>query len=107
MPTEDIKEHVTIYVDSLLGDDIANTGSILKPYKTILKAYNESYTGGVIILQTGDGSSYGNLTISKNISIIAAPVSDPYIGTLSITNKAQCLIQGLKFENLSNGVIII
>ena len=103
MPTENI----TIYVDSLLGDDTSNTGSVLKPYKTLLKAYNESYAGGVLVLQTGDGASYGNLTISKNISILAAPGAIPYIGILSILNKAQCLIQGLKFENLDNGIIII
>jgi len=93
-----------IYVDSLTGDD-SNPGDILHPFKTLSAAYNYAVNGATIVLQSGDSTSYGDLSITKNINIIAAYGSAPLVGTLTVT-KAQCFLQCLTFNNLNKGVVV-
>jgi len=93
------------YVDNLNGNDL-NSGNILEPLQSLGEAYDRSSSGGLIILQEGDGSSYGDLTVSKNISILAAYGSYPVIGKLTI-NTSQGLFRGLTFDtSLIEGVVV-
>jgi hypothetical protein len=93
-----------IYVDNQNGNDSWD-GDILTPKKSLSAAYTSSQPGGFIVLQTGDGSSYGNLSISKSISIIGAYGATPKVGALSISN-AQCHFENLTFDTLSNGITV-
>jgi len=93
----------TIYVDSLYGSDL-NTGELTSPVKTLLYALSIVYEGGVIVLQDGDGLSYGDLSVSKNVSIKAAYGASPIIGTLTLSD-VQGLIEGLTFNNLAKGIV--
>lgn len=93
----------TIYVDSLYGSDL-NIGDLTSPVKTLTYALSIVYEGGEIILQNGDGSSYGDLSVSKNVSIKAAYGTSPIVGTLTLTD-VQGLIEGLTFNSLSKGIV--
>lgn len=92
----------TIYVDSLYGLD-TNTGELLYPVKTLSYALSRVYEGGVIVIQSGDGTSYGNLVVNKNVTIKAAYGSYPVVGKLTYVGY-QGLIEGLTFNNLSVGI---
>lgn len=93
----------TIYVDSLYGSDSFN-GTIYSPVRTLSYALSQVYEGGKIILQEGDGTSYGNITLTKTISIKAAYGSNPLIGTVTVSGY-QCLIEGLTFSGIADGLI--
>lgn len=93
-----------IYVDSDNGNDSWD-GDILTPKKTLTAAYTACNPGGFIVLQTGDGASYGSLSISKSISIVGAYGATPKISTLTISNS-QCHFENLAFESLSNGIVV-
>ena len=96
---------VVYHVDSLNGSD-SDAGDILNPLQTLTEAYTRSINGGLIILQTGDGASYGDLTITKNVSIQAAYGASPVVGALTLSTS-QGLYQGLTFDQaLSAGFII-
>jgi hypothetical protein len=94
----------TIYVDSLYGNN-SNTGELTSPVKTLLHAFSQVYEGGNIILQTGVGTSYGNFTITKNVTIKAAYGASPNIGTINISG-AQVIVEGLSFENSDTGIAV-
>jgi len=95
-------ERIVIYVDSLHGSN-GNKGDLQTPYRTLEFAAEKAFPGATLILQEGTGTSYGDLEISKNLTIRAAYGATPKVGKLSIT-KAQCLIEGLRFENLAKGI---
>lgn len=99
------KQTIVIYVDSAIGDDTNNNGSIVYPYQTLQHAYDELAEGGLIVLQNGDGSSYGNLSITKNMTIRGAYGASPRVGTLTIS-RAQCFVENVEFKNLSQGIVI-
>ena len=86
-----------IYIDNQNGLD-SNTGDILSPVETLLEGYNRVGEGGTLVLQTGDGSTYGNLSISKNINIQAAYGASPLVGSLTVT-EAQGSFQGITFSS--------
>ena len=92
----------TIYVDSRYGSD-SNTGAIDSPVRTLPYALSQVYEGGIIVLQNGTGASYGDLTLTKNVTIKAAYGSEPKIGSLTLSG-IQGLIEGLFFENLVTGI---
>jgi hypothetical protein len=92
----------TVYVDSLYGLD-SNTGELLSPVKTLPYALTQVYEGGVIVLQSGNGISYGNLTVTKNLTIKSAYGAVPIVGSLTLLNM-QGLIEGLTFKNISTGI---
>lgn len=93
----------TIYVDSLYGSD-TNTGVIDSPVQTLSYALSQVYEGGIIVLQNGNGTSYGNLTVTKNIIIKAAYGSTPVVGSLTLSG-VQGLIEGLYFDSIVTGII--
>ncbi|MBD3262624.1 MAG: hypothetical protein GF334_13305 [Candidatus Altiarchaeales archaeon] len=93
-----------VYVDSLYGND-SNSGTVLYPVRTLTQAYTLASSGTVIVLQEGDGTSYGSLTIQKDLTIRRAYNTTPQVDTLTIVG-AQCLIEGLAFDNLSEGVVV-
>jgi hypothetical protein len=94
----------TVYVDSLSGSDI-NTGELTSPVATLSYALSQVYEGGIIVLQDGTGSSYGNLTVTKNVTIKAAYGSAPEVGSLTLSG-IQGLIEGLSFSNIATGISI-
>jgi len=96
-PAVELSSRAVIYVDSLSGED-SNIGDMLNPAKSLSVAYDRINTGGTIVLQEGDGSSYGSLSISKNVNIQAAYGSSPIVGDMTITN-AQGSFQGLTFNS--------
>ena len=93
----------TIYVDSLYGLD-TNTGGIDSPVKTLSYAHSMAYEGGIILLQNGNDLSYGDLTVTKNVTVKAAYGSTPKIGILTYSGY-QGLIEGLNFVNPTSGII--
>lgn len=92
----------TIYVDSEYGSD-TNTGELTSPVKTLSYALSQVYEGGVIVLQTGDGASYGSLSVLKNVTIQAAYGASPKVGSLNLSGM-QGLMNGLTFESLTTGI---
>lgn len=92
----------TIYVDSRYGSN-SNTGAIDSPVQTLSYALSQVYEGGIIVLQNGTGASYGDLTVTKNVTIKAAYGSEPKVGSLTLSG-IQGLIEGLHFENLVTGI---
>lgn len=94
----------TIYVNSQHGSD-SNTGELLSPVATLSYALSQVYEGGNIVLQTGTGASYGNLSVTKNVSVIAAYGASPVVGSVSISG-AQGLIEGLTFSDPITGVTV-
>lgn len=92
----------TIYVDSRYGSD-SNTGAIDSPVQTLSYAFSQVYEGGIIVLQNGTGASYGDLTLTKNVTIKAAYGSEPKVGSFTLSG-VQGLIEGLSFENLVTGI---
>lgn len=92
----------TIYVDSRYGSD-SNTGAIDSPVQTLSYAFSQVYEGGIIVLQNGTGASYGDLTLTKNVTIKAAYGSEPKVGSFTLSG-VQGLIEGLFFENLVTGI---
>lgn len=91
----------TIYVDSQFGSNL-NTGAIDAPVQTLSYAFSQVYEGGIIVLQNGSGS-YGDLNVTKNITIKAAYGAIPIIGSLTLSG-VQGLIEGLYFDNLITGI---
>lgn len=85
-----------IYVDSQYGSN-GFEGSLQAPFKTLAYAYSNLYPGGKIILQNGTGGSYGDLEITKSLSLIGAYGSSPKVGKLTITD-AQTSLQNLIFD---------
>jgi hypothetical protein len=85
-----------IYLDNQNGFD-TNEGDILSPKATLLGAYNAVAAGGVLVLQEGDGLSYGDLSISKNINIQGAYGSTPTTGNLVFT-EAQGSVDNIRFD---------
>jgi hypothetical protein len=92
----------TIYVDSLYGLD-TNTGELLTPVRTLPYALTQVYEGGIIVLQTGTGTTYGNLTVTKNLTIKAAYGATPVVGSLTLSG-IQGLVEGITFRNLTIGI---
>jgi hypothetical protein len=93
----------TVYVDSLYGLD-SNTGELLSPVKTLTYALTQVYEGGVIVLQKGNGASYGDCTITKNLTVKSAYGTTPIMGILTLSGM-QGLIEGITFNNLVTGII--
>jgi hypothetical protein len=93
----------TVYVNSLYGSD-SNAGDIDTPVKSLTYADSIVYEGGTIVLQTGSGS-YGNYTITKNVSVKAAFGAAPIVGVFTV-NNAQVLFEGLRFQNTPTAVVI-
>jgi len=93
-----------VYIDSLNGAD-TNEGSLLKPVRTLSQGYSLAAEGGVMALQQGDGTSYGDFAISKSVSLTGVSVDRPRVGTLTITDS-QGTLEHLHFENLDIGVAI-
>lgn len=89
----------TIYVDSVNGSD-ANAGGLTSPVATLSYALSQVYEGGVIVLQDG---TYGNLTVTKNVTIKAAYGSNPVVGSLTLSS-IQGLIEGLTFNSPSSNI---
>jgi len=92
-----------LYVDSQNGSD-SNSGDLLNPLATLQEAYDQINEGGTIVLQDGDSSSYGDLSITKTVNIQGAYGSTPAIGNLTITD-AQGSFQNLIFN--SSGISIV
>jgi len=92
----------TVFVDSLYGSDL-NTGGLVSPVRTLPYALSKVYEGGIIVIQTGSGSSYGDLSISKNITVKAAYGSSPVVGSLTLSG-AQGLFEGLTFNSIPKGL---
>lgn len=91
-----------IYVDSQYGNN-AWDGSLEHPKKTLTHAVSSASPGSVIALQEGDGSSYGDVTISKNLTIRSTYGSSVEVGFFKVT-AAQVYIEGLYFKSLSKGI---
>ena len=96
---------IVIFVDSLYGDD-SYKGDIEAPLKTLQHAINTAAPGAIIILQRGTGVSYGDVSLSKNVTIQSAYGNKIEVGTLSV-GKNQCLFDGLYFKNLAKGIDVI
>lgn len=94
--------HTVIYVDSDNGQD-SQDGKIQTPVRTLSKAYEIAVQGAVIVLQDGDGTSYGNILVSKSITIRNAYGTTPKVGSITVT-AGDCLFEGLSFENGSYGI---
>src|SRR4030042_1124657 len=94
----------TIYVNSQHGSD-SNTGELLSPVAALSYALSQVYEGGNIVLQTGTRASYGNLSITKNVSVIAAYGASPVVGSVAISG-AQGLIEGLTFSDPTTGITV-
>jgi hypothetical protein len=95
----------TVYIDSLIGSD-SNSGDALNPVATITEAASKVFNGGIIVLQNGDGTSYGDITFTKNVTIKAAYGSSPYIGTINF-NGYQGIVEGLNFYNITQGIVAV
>lgn len=81
-----------IYVDGISGDD-SNFGDILSPVRTLQHAYDIAANGALIVLQANN-SSYGDLIITKNISLMSAYGIRTEVGQLTVQNAqlfASCL----------------
>lgn len=94
----------TVYVDSKHGSD-GFSGALDAPLRTLSYAYSQVREGGLIVLQTGDGTSYGDLSITKNVSVIAAYGSSPAVGALDI-DDSQCHLEGLSFNSVDKAIAV-
>jgi len=93
-----------IYVDGVSGDD-SNSGSILSPVRTLQRAYDISWNGSVIVLQYSP-ISYGDLTVSKNLTLLSSSGSRSTIGEIQIYS-AQAHLLRLDFASLTGSGVII
>lgn len=93
-----------IYVDSKHGND-SFSGELDAPVRTLSYAYTQVNEGGIIVLQTGDGTSYGSLSITKNLTLSAAYGASPAVGALDIED-AQCFLEGLSFSDLEKAISV-
>jgi hypothetical protein len=73
-----------IYVDGISGND-TNSGEVLSPVKTLQHAYDIATNGSLIVLQA-NASSYGDLIITKNISLMSAHGIRAEVGQLTVQN---------------------
>jgi parallel beta-helix repeat protein len=85
-----------VYVDNLNGSD-SNEGDILNPVSSLSVAYALVRTGGTIVLQEGNGASYGDLSVNRNVNLQAAYGSSPGVGLITIA-EAQGSFQNLSFS---------
>jgi len=93
-----------VYIDSLNGSD-SSEGSLLKPVRTLAQGYSLVSDGGVMSVQPGDGASYGDLAVSRSVSVIGTPGARPRVGTLTV-DDCQGTFEHLHFENLDTGITL-